>query len=398
MASTDAPAKEIEELTAAIGEDALLDRCGNALTSQAVGPKILWLKRNRPEIFAKTRTIHTSTSYLVERLTGAVVIDHYTASSSAPLYDVDRLDWSDELAPDIIELERLPKLAWTTDIAGTVTKRAAEETGLAEGTPVIVGTIDAAAEALSVGVLDPGDMMLMYGSTIFIIMLTASRVRDPRLWYAPWIFEGQHASMSGLATSGTLTHWFRDNFAPELDRRRRDDRARGGGGSFAARRARPDPPPLFLRRAHADPRPARQGRALRPEPHAHARRHLSRASRRHRLRDQPYLRDLSRRRRARRCACWRSAAARRTRSGRRRHPTSAALPQSICGRTIGASYGDAFLAALGVGDVKREDIRAWNPVASEITPHRVGRLPIASTASTEASTSRTKDLMREVEA
>ena len=46
-------AKEIDELTAAIGEDALLDRCGNALTSQSVGPKILWLKRNRPEIFAQ---------------------------------------------------------------------------------------------------------------------------------------------------------------------------------------------------------------------------------------------------------------------------------------------------------------------------------------------------------
>src|SRR4029079_2589155 len=101
----------------------------------------------------------------------------------------------------------------------TVTKRAAGETGLSEGTPVIVGTIDAAAEALSVGVLDAGDMMLMYGSTIFIITLPASRLRDPRLWYAPWIFEGQHASMSGLATSGTLTHWFRDNFAPELDRK-----------------------------------------------------------------------------------------------------------------------------------------------------------------------------------
>src|SRR5436853_1418729 len=139
--------KEIAELTEAIGEDVLLDRCGNALTSQAVGPKILWLKRNRPEIFAKARTIHTSTSHLVERLTGAIVIDHYTASSSAPLYDVDRLEWTDALAPNIIELERLPKLGCTTDVAGTITRRAAKETGLAEGTPVIVGTVDAAAEA-----------------------------------------------------------------------------------------------------------------------------------------------------------------------------------------------------------------------------------------------------------
>src|SRR5438105_3994578 len=54
-------AKEIDELTEQIGADMLLDRCGNALTSQAVGPKILWLKHNRPDIYAKTRTIHNST-------------------------------------------------------------------------------------------------------------------------------------------------------------------------------------------------------------------------------------------------------------------------------------------------------------------------------------------------
>ncbi len=61
-------------------------------------------------------------------------------------------------------------------------------------------------------------MMVMYGSTIFIIALTEGRVNDPRLWYAPWLFPGQHASMAGLSTSGTLTHWFRDQFARELPR------------------------------------------------------------------------------------------------------------------------------------------------------------------------------------
>ena len=47
-------AREIEELTAAVGENRILDRCGNALTSQSVGPKILWLRRNRPDVFART--------------------------------------------------------------------------------------------------------------------------------------------------------------------------------------------------------------------------------------------------------------------------------------------------------------------------------------------------------
>jgi xylulokinase len=71
--------REITELTDEIGEDVLLDRCGNALTSQSVGPKILWLKRNRPDIFARADKIVSSTPFLVHRLTGRWVIDHYTA-------------------------------------------------------------------------------------------------------------------------------------------------------------------------------------------------------------------------------------------------------------------------------------------------------------------------------
>ena len=79
-----------------------------------------------------------------------------------------------------------------------MTTRAARATGLAAGTPVIAGTIDAASEALSVGVVRHGDMMVMYGSTIFTIMLSKGRIEDPRLWYAPWLFKGEHASMAGL--------------------------------------------------------------------------------------------------------------------------------------------------------------------------------------------------------
>ena len=63
-------AKEIAELTARIGEDVLLDRCGNALTSQSVGPKILWLKHERPRFSGKPAEVLTSTTYIVEQLTG----------------------------------------------------------------------------------------------------------------------------------------------------------------------------------------------------------------------------------------------------------------------------------------------------------------------------------------
>jgi xylulokinase len=57
----------------------------------------------------------------------------------------------------------------------------------------------------------------MYGSTTFIIALAAGRVRDRRLWYAPWVFPGEHGAAAGLASSGTLNHWFCEQFARGLD-------------------------------------------------------------------------------------------------------------------------------------------------------------------------------------
>lgn len=206
---------EIAEMNATIGEAAILARSHNALSSQAVGPKILWLARNRPDLWARTEKLVTSTTYLTWRLTGRHVIDHYTAANFAPLYDMGRQDWNLDLAP-ICRREHLPDLLWSTEIAGHVTPAAAAETGLAPGTPVTCGTIDAAAEAVSVGVTRPGEMMLMYGSTIFVIQIAAGPVSDPRLWHAPWLFPGQRAAMAGLATSGTLTHWLRDTFGRDL--------------------------------------------------------------------------------------------------------------------------------------------------------------------------------------
>jgi xylulokinase len=389
-------AKEIEELTARIGGEVVLDRTGNALTSQSVGPKILWLKHNRPELYAKAHKVLTSTSYLVHRLTGAYVIDHYTASGTSPLYDPAALTYTDDLASDIAPLERLPDPVWTTDVVGSVTPEAAAETGLAVGTPVIAGTVDAAAEALSVGVLAPGDMMLMYGSTIFIIEITAARVKDARLWYAPWLFPGQHAAMAGLATSGTLTHWFREQLARDLEP--------ATALIALAAEAEVSPPgarglvllPYFSGERTPIHDPYARGvlfgldlthtrgdiyRAL-LEGNAYATRHIL----------DTYA-ELGVPPKAiyavgggTKNAVWSGATS--DASGR---------PQIVRENTMGASYGDAFLAALGVGDLKREAIEHWNPVARTIVPE-----PSRAAAYRRgydvfrALYPRTKDLMRQV--
>jgi xylulokinase len=97
-----------------------------------------------------------------------------------------------------------------------VTAEAARITGIPEGTPVIAGTADAGSEAFSVGVLDPGDMLLMFGSSIFIIHVVREFTVDQRLWAGPYLFPGTYAVAAGMSTTGTLTRWFKENFAKDL--------------------------------------------------------------------------------------------------------------------------------------------------------------------------------------
>ena len=202
--------REVEELTERFGADAILARCGSALSSQAVGPKMLWVRRHEPEVWAETRRFLMSSSFLVERLTGNYVLDHHSASQCDPLYDLAAeswiRDWADEVAPGL----ELPRLAWSNEVAGTVTPRAAAATGIALGTPVTVGTIDAWAEAVSVGVQAPGDTMLMYGTTTFVVSIADRVVPHPALWATAGVSAGSRTLAAGMATSGALMGWFRD--------------------------------------------------------------------------------------------------------------------------------------------------------------------------------------------
>ncbi len=219
---------EIAALDAELDGDAIFALCGNALTSQSIGPKIRWLQRNEPEIFAKTKKIATCSTYLTYRLTGTWAIDHYTASCFTPLYDIRGRCWSETMTRAICPMEWLPDLAWSSDVIGRVDARGAAETGLAVGTPVVAGTVDSASEALSVGVQNAGDLMIMYGTTAFFIQVNGTLQIDPRTWAAPFLFRDTWCAMGGLATSGALTHWLRDEiFALPNDHAAFETMARG---------------------------------------------------------------------------------------------------------------------------------------------------------------------------
>lgn len=201
---------EIAELTVQFGAEEIFHRCGKSLSSQAVGPKLRWLRRHEPQVWARTAGWYNSSSYAAAKLTGAYVLDHHTASQCDPLYDLGRGDWSPDWATQVAPGVPLPELVWPGDVVGAVTATAAAQTGLLPGTPVTAGTVDAWAEAFSVGVRTPGDMMLMYGSTMFFVQALAEFRSHPMLWTTAGVERGTHTLAAGMATSGSLTAWLQE--------------------------------------------------------------------------------------------------------------------------------------------------------------------------------------------
>lgn len=201
---------EMASLTRRLGPERLLEKSGRLMSSQSAGPKILWLKKHDPALSASAAYFLTSHSYLVARMTGEVVVDHATASYFDPLYDQVAGKWDISGCEDFVRAEQLPRLCWPSDVAGPLAPEPARELGLLEGIPVMVGTADAVAEGVACGAVEAGDMMVMYGSSSFMIGVTDGPCFGSELWNAPYAFAGSASLTAGTATAGTATRWICD--------------------------------------------------------------------------------------------------------------------------------------------------------------------------------------------
>jgi xylulokinase len=350
-------AREIDELEERLGRERILERCGSVLSSQAIGPKLAWLARNEPDVSAAMARWHMASSFVVARLTGTWVLDHHSASQCDPLYDLDACAWAEDWAEAVAPGVPLPPLAWPGEVVGTVTAPGAAATGIRVGTPVVAGTVDAWAEAHSVGVTDPGDLMLMYGSTMFLVAVVERRRDDPAIWTTRGVPPGSLTQAAGMATSGSITRWMSDL---------------SGGESYDALTAEAEltPPgadgllllPYFAgeRTPIADPhaRGVIAGLTLR-----HRRGHLYRAvlegvafGVRHNL---EALGGRPRRVVAvgggSEGSLWTQIVS-----------DACGVTQEVPRETVGASYGDALLAAQGAGLVGRDE--RWAKAAATVEP------------------------------
>lgn len=206
---------QITRMTDELGTDEITRVGGSILTSQAGGAKIAWISDEEPDAWAKARRLFMPASWLARKLTGAYVLDHQSASQTTPLYDIENEAWYDPWWQQYASTIEQPRLTWADDIAGEVTEAASALTGIPVGTPVITGTIDAWTEAVSVGAHEAGDLMLMYGTTMFMVFTSTvatgeQALRTPSMWTTAGAFPGTRNLAGGLSTSGALTAWLKE--------------------------------------------------------------------------------------------------------------------------------------------------------------------------------------------
>lgn len=358
---------QIARMNDELGLDEITRIGGSALTSQAAGAKIAWVADEEPDAFAAAVRLFMPASWLARRLTGAYVLDHQSASQTTPFYDIENERWYEPWWQRYASSIEQPRLTWAGEIAGEVTAAAADVTGIPAGTPVITGTIDAWTEAVSVGAHEAGDLMLMYGTTMFMVFTDAvatgeETLRTPSMWTTAGAFPGTRNLAGGLSTSGALTAWLKDLTDADYPQLLAEAEASGPGADgllmlpyFAGERTPIQDP---------DARGVIAGLTLQ-----HTRGDLYRAALeatalgvRHNVETM----------RAAGADIRRIVAVGGGTQGRLWMQVVSdvtGLVQEVPDTTIGASYGAAFLAASAVAaDGEAPVITDWNPIAETINP------------------------------
>ena len=191
-------------------------KLGYVFGSSYALPKLLWFRRERPEVYALTALFVHAADYLSGCLTGNFALSD-TSNALKTGYDLIDLRWPDFIERDLgIELAKLPQVLLPGECMGEINQRAAEESGLPAGTLVYAGATDGTAAQLASGAALPGDWNSTLGTTLVFKGISTRLLPDPlgRVYYhrhpEGWWMPG--------GASNTGTEWImRDYPGEDLD-------------------------------------------------------------------------------------------------------------------------------------------------------------------------------------
>jgi xylulokinase len=205
---------QCEQITDIIGAKRLIEITANPALAGFTAGKILWVRQNEPELYAKCRHILLPKDYLRYKLCG-VFATEVSDASGMNLLDVPKRRWSDEVLKALeIDPALLPEMHESCEVSGHISPEAAAITGLAEGTPVVGGAGDNAAAAVGTGVVEAGRAFTTIGTSGVIFAHSDTVAIDPlgRVHSFCSAVPGAWTVMSCSLASGGSLQWFRNNF------------------------------------------------------------------------------------------------------------------------------------------------------------------------------------------
>ena len=202
-----------DRLNEEIGAEEIFRTAGNSLQPSYTTAKILWYKENLPEVYRNTYRILQSNSYIAFKLTGEMT-QELSQGYGLHCFNMRTGKWDDRMCDRLgIPREFLPEICGCDEIVGTVTKEAARETGLAEGTPVVAGGLDAACGTLGAGVIHPGETQEQGGQAGGMSICIEEYKADPRLILGFHVVPGLWLLQGGTTGGGGVMRWFEREFA-----------------------------------------------------------------------------------------------------------------------------------------------------------------------------------------
>ncbi len=220
--------EEADIIRRRIGEDVVYRVTGNCIDPYYSMVKMLWIKRNEPDVYKKSYKILNIKDYIVGKLTGSFVTDCSHAALAGIAYDIRKNCWNSEILQDIdLDISKLPDPYPSEEVVGRVTKSAANNTNLKEGIPVVAGMIDSAANYLACGIVSAGDNAMSLGTSSCwgIYHEDAIFTKKMNITNAPWNHRAFLTNAS-QASSGAVFNWLKDTFIKNSNLKNRYDNGR----------------------------------------------------------------------------------------------------------------------------------------------------------------------------
>jgi len=202
------------------GQRKVIEKSGNT-PSYNHGPKILWWKKNKPDVFSEIKSFIQPSGYVAGKLCGLSGKDAYidwTYIHFSGFADITQLRWDDELTSLFkVPIEKLPKIVSPFSIIGTVTKDGGELFGIRKDVPVAAGCGDTTSCFLGTGALEKGIAVDVAGTASVLALVIDNYITDYEglVYSARSVFEDEWYSLSYINGGGQNLEWFRNTFASQ---------------------------------------------------------------------------------------------------------------------------------------------------------------------------------------